>query len=310
MSDGKRFEPTWVIDTHVHMWDQTRSELAYKWLDPSTPHPIMTKQEIKKLAVPIEDGRAVARYCREGGVPAVVHVQAAVGTANPVNETHWLESQRHLHGFPQAIVGSADLTRPEVGDILDEHVSASNAFRGVRDFGRGTEYLDDPSWIRGIAALGQRGLVACVDVSVERMPSLENLARAHPECTLIVDHMGMPNPRNLEFKAAWREAMSRLAKYANLYCKVSEQTMVRHCWDRTEAMDWMRSCINIFGPLRCFFGSNWPVDSLYVGYGEIVDSYRDLANEYGAADSSDLRWGTAAKVFGIQPADFIFLKYT
>lgn len=292
-----RVEP--LIDTHVHMWDLNDPTLRYDFLDPDLPHPILTQAERETLAVPLYGVDQLRIDTEAAGVVGFVHVQAAVGIEDPVMETVWLEGQRARGGLPTAIVGRVDLARQDAAEQLDRHLEASAVFVGVRDSGNGSEFLDDPDWRRGVAALGERNLVCCLDVTMGRYPLARRLADDIPHVTFVLDHMGLPLRRDDESFAEWRQQVQVLAGSDNVYCKISEQTLVSHRWDPQDAHRWMVGCLEVFGPDRCFFGSNWPVDSLYVTYRELADAYRTVSAELSSEERSAMNIATAARVFSI-----------
>lgn len=292
-----RVEP--LIDTHVHMWDLHDPTLRYDFLDPDLPHPILTPDERRTLAVPLYGAEQLRADTEPAGVVATVHVQAAVGIEDPVMETVWLEGQRTRDGQPTVIVGHVDLAREDAADQLDRHLEASPAFVGVRDSGHGTEFLDDPDWRRGVRALGERDLVCCLDVTLGRYALARGLADDMPQVTFVLDHMGLPLQRDDECFTQWRQQIQVLAGSANVYCKISEQTLVSHRWDPDDAHRWMAGCLEVFGPERCFFGSNWPVDSLHVSYRELADAYRGLSADLSPQERSAMNVATAARVFSI-----------
>lgn len=285
-----------MVDSHVHLWDLTDPSLVYTWLDPANPHAILSPDEVRRLARERYLASDFLADAATGGVFHGVHVQAAVGIDDPVRETRWLEAQRASTGFPDAIVGHVDLTADDAEQTMDRHLEESPVFVGVRDFGEG-DYLADPRWRRGVVALGRRGLVASVDLTWERMDAAAGLAAAAAGTTIVVDHMGMPLARDPGYFDLWAQAMHRLAKAPNVMCKISEVCMVAHRWDEAASAPWMQECINAFGPDRCFFGSNWPVESLYLGYGELMAAYRHVADAYSADERRALLSGNARRLY-------------
>lgn len=286
-----------IVDAHVHLWDLSDPTLAYTWLDPANPHGILSPLEVAQLSSARQYLAAdFLADARGAGVHHGVHVQAAVGIADPVRETQWLEAQRKLTGFPDAIVGHVDLADDAAEDTMDRHLAESPVFVGVRDFGEG-DYLRDPRWLRGLAALGERGLAASLDLTWDRMDAALEVASANEGTTIVVDHMGMPLALDPEYFRNWSEAMQRLAQAPNVVCKISELCMVRHGWDEAAATPWMSACVDAFGPDRCFVGSNWPVESLYVTYAELFDAYRRWASHYSDDERRAILSGNVRRIY-------------
>ena len=67
-------------------------------------------------------------------MPKAIHVQAALGTADPVNETRWLQAFADKTGYPHGIVAECHLADQDAGAVLERHMHYANV-RGIRDFG-------------------------------------------------------------------------------------------------------------------------------------------------------------------------------
>jgi predicted TIM-barrel fold metal-dependent hydrolase len=285
-----------VIDTHIHLFDLADPNLRYDWLNPDNPHPILTPEEVGRIAALDYRLAAFLAEAAAGGVSKAVHVQAAVGIEDPVEETKWLQAQADAAGFPMAIVGYADLKAPDLANTLDRHQQASSMFRGIRDFGDGTEYLTDERWIAGVKELGARDLVLSLDCTWERMPFAERLAR-EVSTIVVLDHMGLPLARDPEYFQQWKRAMTSLASTDNVLCKISEVTMIDHGWNVDRVRPWIEHCLEAFGPDRCFFGTNWPVDRLYVDYPTLIGFYRSVVASLSADERIAVLSGNAERAY-------------
>ena len=122
-----------IIDTHVHFWNMRNPDpgLAWVWLDKDADHPIIGNIDaIKMLAYDINGVWAEARFA---DVSAFVHVQAAIGSEDPVKETVWLTRMRETAPVPFTIIGDAALASDDAMRQLDGHCE-SPYFVGIRDF--------------------------------------------------------------------------------------------------------------------------------------------------------------------------------
>ena len=160
------------VDTHIHYWDLKDENLRYVWLDRDWDHPILGN--IDGLKVLLYSADEFIGETRFQNVPKIVHVQAAIGIEDPVEETRWLQEQADRTGFPHGIVGHCDLMEPNAEETLERHLAHAN-FRGVRDFAAGTN-LDNPDWLRGLRAMGDRNLVFCIDTVWEQMADVAKVA--------------------------------------------------------------------------------------------------------------------------------------
>lgn len=281
-------------DTHVHFHDLDDPHLHYSWLQPDAgPHPELGDYgAIKSRRYWADD---FVRETRFANVTRVVHVQAALGIEDPVEETRWLQAFADRLGVPHGIVAYVDLGSREAAETIRRHAEFAN-LRGIRDL-RYDAYLTDPDWERGYAALEEHGLVLCDDPWVHEMELAAQLVARHPGITYCVDHAGFPRRRDPGYFEEWKQGMRALAARPNTVVKISGLGMVDHEWTVDSLRPWVLECIEAWGADRAFFGTNWPVDRLYSGYGDVVDAYRELVGGCSRDEQTALFSGNANRVF-------------
>ena len=286
-----------LIDTHVHFWDLRRSEISYPWLSPGEPHPVLG--EIDQIKSPLYDPRAFIAESRHSGVTKVVHVEADARSENPRAETDWLEAMARSQGLPDAIVAHVDLAAPDVADRLAGERACALA-RGVRDFGT-TRYLKDassaPGFERGVAALAESGLVFDLDCAWQEMPAGRDPAERHPALTVVLEHIGYPRQRDAEYFAHWREGIRVLAGAENVSCKLSGLGMTDRSWTIDSLRPWVETCIEAFGPGRCLYGSNWPIDRIASSYTAAASAFLELISSCTDGEQVAICSGNAARVY-------------
>lgn len=282
------------VDAHVHFHDLAHPTLRYAWLEPEAPvDPIVGPDgAIRAQRYWADDFLAETRF---HGVAKVVHVQAAIGSDDPVEETRWLQAFADRLGAPQGIVAYADLARDDVEATLERHAAYPN-LRGIRDL-REDGYLSDPSWQRGYALLGRFGLVCCAAPALDELPLAHALAERCPGITLCIDHAGFPPDRSPETFARWRAGMRAVAQAPNAVVKISGLGQADHRWTVASLRPWVLECIDAFGVERAFFATNWPVDRLYSSYGDVVDAYAQLIAGFSEAEQRALFAGNAERIF-------------
>lgn len=284
------------VDTHIHFWDLRHPQLRYVWLEPEFVHPQLG--DISALKQPIYGADEYIAETRFANVTKSVHVQAAIGSADPVDETRWLDAAAERTGVPTAIVADARLDSDDVARVLDAHAEASTRMRGIRDFGQG-DYMRDPAWRRGYARLARYGWVCDLDCFWEKMDAARDLARDHPDVTLVLDHAGFPQERDDEYLANWKRGISTLAEADSTVCKISGLAMKDPQWTVDSLRPWVMHCIEAFGVSRCFFGTNWPVDGLFSSYPDVVNAYAELIADFSHDEQVALFSGNAERVYRI-----------
>ena len=283
------------VDTHIHLWDLKYPKLKYDWLRPQSVHPILGEADgIKVVRYSVEEYLAEVRF---QNVAKAIHVQAAFGIEDPVEETLWLQALADSTGWPHGIIASCDLAAPDVAASIERHLACRNV-RGFRSI-EPADVFEDPSWRRGYARLADYGLVFCHEVGAERMDRAVELAASYPEVTLCIDQAGMPTQRSAEYFDNWRAAMLSVAARPNVVCKISSLGMGDNLWTVGSLRPWVLTCIEAFGAKRCFFGSNWPVDRLFSSYSDVLDAYAEIISEFSEDEQMDLLSRNAERVFNV-----------
>lgn len=289
-----------IIDTHVHFWNMRNPDpgMDWVWLAKDADHPIIGNIDaIKMLAFDIDALWAEARFA---DVAAFVHVQAAIGSDDPVKETVWLTRMRENSPVPFTIVGDADLASDDAGRQLDQQCE-SPYFVGIRDF-RSEPMLAAgdvlPTFEASLRTMAERGLVFDLDCEWMNMMAARDLALRHPDLQVVLQHIGFPRTRDDEYFASWSAAMRVLAEAPNVTCKISGLGMTDPRFTPLSLRKWIDTPLEIFGPDRCLLGSNWPVDRLYSSYDVIMDIYRErLSAAFSEADQRKVLSENAARLY-------------
>ncbi len=283
------------VETHVHLWDLAHPKVTYDWLGPDAGFPRVGPgfDDLKRDYL----ANDFIAETRAANVTKAVHVQAALGTADPVDETEWLQSESERTGFPHAAVVYVDLGQPSAQAELERHLRYP-VTRGVRDFDA-AESLGDPAYRKGYALLERYGLVASMNVSLEHMEAVRDIARAFPNIPAVVDHCGLPESRTDEYFQAWQRAMNVAAEAGNVHCKISGLGMGDWGWTIESIRPWVRHCIDAFGPARCVFGTNWPVDRLYSSYDTLIEAYREIVSGFSRDERAAMFSRNAERLYRI-----------
>lgn len=279
-----------LIDPHHHLWNI--EENYYPWLSDQVEEAAWGTYEELLTNYTIDDFLADAA---EQNLVKSVHIDVGWDPKDPVGETRWLQGITDEHGFPHGIVGYADLTEPDVGELLDRHLEHPN-FRGIRQSMnyhpvKAKTYLSEPEvsrrpqWRRGFAELAPRGLSFDLQLYYPQMAEFRELAEAFQETQIILNHTGMQvdGPEHFD---AWRAGLVELAGAPNVACKISGLGMGDHHWTVESFRPYVESAIEAFGVERCMFASNFPVDKLFSSYAALFDAFREITAGY----SHDERW--------------------
>jgi predicted TIM-barrel fold metal-dependent hydrolase len=283
------------VDAHIHFWDLQNRDLHYAHLQPDYIHPLVTGMEkLKESNYLVDDYVAETR---NANVVKAIHIQAAIGSKDPVKETEWLQGIADLRGFPHAIVAYSDLKDPNVEVELDRHCHYAN-MRGIRDFSYG-DYLVEPAFHRGFALMEKYNLISSLDVKWEDMGKLRDLAEKFPNITIVLDHCGFPVERTIEYFKNWQMGIRNLAKAENVVMKISGLGMCEPKWTVDSIRPWVLDCIEVFGPARCLFATNWPVDKMRSTYDAVIDAYTEIISDFSREEQKSMFSRNAEKLYRI-----------
>jgi predicted TIM-barrel fold metal-dependent hydrolase len=295
-----------IVDPHHHLWDLGRN--LYPWLQGE-----MHDRGWGDLR-PLQKNYLVADLFADAagqGLEKSVHVQANFNPADPVGETAWLEEIAALPqslGFPQGIVAVADFSSSNVDEILEGHAHFGRV-RGIRQvLNRHTDpklnrapkdYLAHDTWRVNLGKLRRYGWSFDVQVYWQQMPAVAALARRYPDMQFILDHAGMPAERDAANIERWRRGMRQLAGCRNIAVKLCGYGMVDVHWTIESIRPFVLQPIEWFGPARCMFASNFPVDRLMASYDRIWQAYREITAGFSEAERRQLFMATAERIYKI-----------
>ena len=284
------------VDAHVHFYDMGHPELFYAHWQPDEDHPVLGAQT-RKLAARNWLAEDFIEVSRSSNVTKAVHVQAAIGSPDPVTETEWLQEAADRTGFPHAIVAYADLRDPGVEAVLERHCESPN-MKGVRDFSYG-DYLVAPDFHRGYALMEKYGLIASIAAQWPDMEKLRDLAATFPNIVIVLDHAGGPMERTPEYFNNWKQGMQTAAEAENIICKISGLGMGDHNWTVDSIRPYVLHCIETFGVERSLFATNWPVDSLWSDYDTIVNAYDEITADFTESERRALFSANTERLYNI-----------
>lgn len=330
-----------IIDPHHHLWD--RSMLLAQLPPPKHAFEHILRKYPRYLL-----DNLLADTGSGHNVRATIYLEcgafyrADAGPFAPVGEVEFVNgvaamAASGVYGETRAcagIVGHTDLTRGDGAvEVLEALIAAGNGrFRGIR---HSASWDADPD-VLGPLARTPQGLyrsdafragfkhLAKLDLSFDawmvepQIPDLVDLARAFPDTTIILDHVGTPlgigsyKGKQKERFATWSESIAALSACPNVHVKLGGLAMPFCGFDSftpekpqgSEALarDWapyVETCIAAFGADRCMFESNFPVDGLACTYAELWNAFKRIAADYSAAEKAALFAGTAGRVYRV-----------
>jgi L-fuconolactonase len=273
-----------IVDSHHHFWDPALAD--YPWMT----------AEVDAIRRPFgpED---LEPLLHEYGIDGTVVVQAR----GSIDETRWLLEIADATPFVLGVVGWIDLTDPDVARVLADYT-------GGRLVGMRHQVHDepDPAWLlrddvqRGIAAVGDAGLVYDLLVRTAELPAAIETVRRHPDTRFVLDHLAKPPVRDGDTDI-WARDVAALADAPNVTCKLSALVTEADwsAWRSFGLAEYHRRALGWFGAERCMFGSDWPVCLLAAEYGDVLELLLQALSGVTERERADILGGTAARVYGL-----------
>jgi L-fuconolactonase len=314
-----------ICDPHHHLWEFRPEPMHYqRYLLPDLAEDLHSGHNVR-ATVFIE---VKARYRPDGPeeMRPVGEVAFVEGLAT--------ESARGTYGRTRvaaAIIGYADLKLgARVAPVLEAMQAVSpTRFRGVR---HSTGWDPSPELvnrdIEGVLSSAQyragarvlAGMGLCLENSLyhPQLAELAAFARAVPDLTIILNHIGglvrvgAYAHRDDEVLPAWRQGIADVAACPNVIIKLGGVGQHRFGFDwharakpigsaelAAALSPLMQYCIEQFGPDRCMFESNFPVDKVSYSYNVVYNAFKRLSTGYSAAERAAMFHDTAVRVYRI-----------
>ena len=317
-----------IIDPHHHLWTSDRKIgeteipqyiLGDLWKDTGSGHNI-----VKTIFM-----ECISEYFTEG--PEHLRVIGETEFVATSAKKSLKQGKTEIAG----IISHTDLTQNEsiLREVLSAHETAGQGlFRGIRHGGahdpdKTLRWVDAtphkdlfalPSFRSGVRLLGELGYTYDSWHFHFQNESFANMARAVPETTIILDHFGIPcgvgehEGRQSEVWERWKKGITAMAQLENVFVKIGGLAMPVNGfnWHLQKSppnsdevakahRQYYLHTIDSFGPHRCMFESNFPVDKLSFSYHVYWNAMKKIAEGFSESEQHDLFYGTASRVYKV-----------
>jgi predicted TIM-barrel fold metal-dependent hydrolase len=291
-----------IIDPHHHLWDLSMGK--HPWLSPSDP----TVQAVAGLSKIAHD-YLVEDYVRDSrghNIVATVHIEA-LWAGDPVGETRWLETLDKSNGVALRYVGGASLGKPGaeaaisdqamfdrvtgVRGILSWHPDPKKCFVADPELGR------NPEWRRDVARLEKNRLNLELMMYPYQAEIVREIATAHPGLQVIINHCGSPIDRDPDGMKRWRDGLKLVSTCPNIAIKISNPAAYDNNWTFDSIREVVVHCIDCFGVERSMFGTDYPVSKIHMSFGQIYDTFKNIAAVFSMDDQAALFHDNAKRFY-------------
>jgi L-fuconolactonase len=275
-----------IVDSHQHFWQVGLFD--YPWMSREVEN--LFRDYMPSSLEPILE------ECR---VSKTVLVQAS----NSLAESRWMLDLADEHEFIAGVVGWVDLSDPEIEQKLDELIRRPK-FKGVRHLVESEpadDWLVQESVLRGLRSLGAYRLSYDLLVHTRHLKLIKTVAESCPELSLVIDHMAKPPVASGELKE-WAGELKAVAKYRNVYCKLSGLvTEANHStWRPEDLQPFVQCALDLFGPERMMFGSDFPVCLLAASYRRVLEAFLSILKPLSVQEQTRIFRGTALEFYRLE----------
>jgi L-fuconolactonase len=319
-----------ICDPHHHFWDFRTARIPYqRYLLHELAADIQSGHNVRSTV--FIEARAMYRVDGPEEMRPIGEVEFVQGLA--------AASASGLYGPGRAaasIIGHANLLLGDrVAPVLAALKAASpNRFRGIRHSvtwdphpeventaaHRMQAQLANEQFRAGARVLARMGFTLEAWMYFPQLPELADFARAIPNLQIILNHIGgliRTGPyagNDDEVLATWRRGIAAVAECPNVTIKLGGMGMPRTGFDwharatpigseelAAAMAPYMNYCIEKFGPNRCMFESNFPVDKVSFSYHVMYNAFKRLSQGYSATERSAMFHDTAVRAYRVAP---------
>jgi L-fuconolactonase len=280
-----------IVDSHQHFWQVGRFD--YPWMTSEVE--VLYRDYLPPALPPV---------LQRNGVEKTILVQAS----NSLAETRWLLELADQNSFIAGVVGWVDLSADGIDDQLDEF-AAHPRFKGVRHLVESEpedDWLVQPKVLANLRTLAGRGITYDLLVHARHLKYASIVADSCPELRLVVDHLAKPPIARGEIDD-WSRGLREIASRSNVWCKLSG-LVTEADWIGWRVED-LKPCVDfaleVFGPQRMMFGSDWPVCLLAASYDQAFDAAQSLLAELSEEDRRNIFAANAIDFYRIDSEEML-----
>ncbi|WP_213939058.1 amidohydrolase family protein [Pseudomonas sp. dw_612] len=296
-----------IVDAHHHLWDLGQGR--YPWLQDEY-HEAFFLGDYHSLCRDFLPEHFLALTEKQRLI-GTVHVEAERARDEQVAETRWLEQVHARYGFPNAIVAhawfdredsteilAAQAARPLVKGIRSKPVTSTSPLESVAG-AKGT--MQDPKWLEGFSRLAEHDLSWDLRVPPWHLAEAAEVAAMFPQIRIALNHTGFAWDRSPLGMARWRAGLEALALQPNVHIKLSEFGLKDSPWNYDDNRVVVVTALEIFGPERCMFASNFPVAGLRASYDTIANGMAAMLAPLGRNVQEAVFAGNAQRFYRLEP---------
>ncbi|OHZ00418.1 amidohydrolase family protein [Salinicola sp. MIT1003] len=280
-----------IIDSHQHFWDITKDD--YTWLTPDAG-------SIYRSFGPDD----LLKEMKTSRVDYAITVQAA----NTHDDTRRMLEQAQANAQIAGVVAWLPLEDPgATAETLEEYFqsSVSSYLKGVRHLMHDEpdeDWIVRPDVMASLELLAERELpLDFIALWPKHIAHIPTLCRAIPDLTIVLDHLGKPNPFR-SMPRQWADDLAKIARHDNVFVKYSGLNtpvgLSQPChFSAQDIHPFLRVAHDAFGPDRILWGSDWPISLTNGSYRNWLEASVAAAEMLGQSARDKIMAGNAVDVY-------------
>jgi len=203
---------------------------------------------------------------------------------------------------PERFTGvfSVDVLAPDAAEKIRYWVERK--LTGLRLFTAGStmpnqaDWLDDPRSFPAWECASEVGIPVCMQMTVKAIPQLMGMLERFPKVSVILDHLAKPTLSDGPPYAA-AVGVFRLARYNNLYLKVTPRTVAEARNGKATPASFFPLLVSEFGASRIAWGSNFPASE-----GTLSELLKASQEGLSVLSAEDREWIFSKTALTLYPA--------
>ncbi|AIF66999.1 hypothetical protein GZ22_10320 [Terribacillus saccharophilus] len=272
-----------IIDSHQHFWRKSQEDMnrgsgsrSYSYL-PDQLEPILHEHSINKTI--------------------------AVQASPSLEENEFLLQIAKTRKEVIGVVGWVELDDPKALQTLDMY-KEDPLFIGIRPMIQDlpSEWLLKSTVLHNLNKLADEGFPIDLQANPRHLPIIIEILEKMPHLHCVIDHIAKPPIDNGQMEP-WASHMRKIAEYPNIMCKISGLVpeKVGAIWTTKSILPYVEIVLDIFGPKRIMFGSDWPVCLKSASYSEVVQLFVDtVSGQLSKNEREDVYYNNAKHFYRLE----------
>jgi L-fuconolactonase len=206
------------------------------------------------------------------------------------HDTRFMLDLAKRHAFIGGVVGWVDMKRTDAPERIAA-LATDSRLKGLRPMLQDLDddcWIDDPALAPAVQAMHAHHLSFDALVLPRHLPALIAFAERFPDLPIVIDHGAKPGIAQGTMEP-WRHDIARLAAMPQVHCKLSGLvTEAGAGWDVARLQPYVDHILDVFGPRRVIWGSDWPVLKLASNYADWIVASKTLLARLNEVERADI----------------------